>query len=152
MDDAGGAFTGAKIVLHCDGWVLTYLRDDHAHIPFPAHWDLPGGGRENDESADECALRELYEEFGITIDPARIAWRRVYQSWSNPGSTSHFMAAEISADEIAQIVFGNEGQRWQMMPIAEYLTRERCVPHLRDRLRDFVDATKLIALPSEEGL
>ncbi len=152
MDETGGAFTGAKILLVCDGRVLTYLRDDHEHIPFPAHWDLPGGGRENDESAEECALRELHEEFGITIDPARISWRRIYQSWSNPGSYSHFMAAEITADEIAQIVFGTEGQRWEMMPIAAYLTHERAVPHLRDRLRDFVDATNLIALETEEGV
>ena len=139
----GGAFTGAKIVLFHDGRLLTYLRDDHAHIPFPSHWDLPGGGRENDESADECALRELFEEFGLRLDPSRIAWRRVYQSWSNPGSVSFFMGARIEAGEIEQIVFGNEGQRWEMMAIADYLAHDRAVPHLRDRLRDFVEATAL---------
>lgn len=152
MDEADGSFTGAKVALICDGCVLTFLRDDFAHIPFPGHWDLPGGGRENDESPEACALRELHEEFGLRIDPARIGWRRIYRSWSDPGSYSHFMAAEIGAEEIAQIVFGNEGQRWEMMPIADYLAHERCVPHLRDRLRDFVDATNLIALSTEEGV
>jgi 8-oxo-dGTP diphosphatase len=145
-------FSGSKIALFHDGCVLTYLRDDHAHIPFPAHWDLPGGGRENAESADECALRELLEEFGLTLDPSRIVWRRAYPSWSNPGTVSYFMVAHIGPDDIARIVFGDEGQRWEMMPIRTYLTHERCVPHLRDRLRDAVDATNAIALPAEEGL
>jgi 8-oxo-dGTP diphosphatase len=39
-------FVGAKAALVCNGAVLTYLRDDHEGLPWPAHWDLPGGGRE----------------------------------------------------------------------------------------------------------
>lgn len=141
MTWSGGAFTGSKIALFHDGRVLVYLRDDKAGIPFPAAWDLPGGGRENDETPDECALRELFEEFGLRLDPARIVWRQVYPSWSNPALVSHFMAAHIGPDDIAQIVFGNEGQRWEMMPVAEYLSHDACVPHLRDRLRDAAGAT-----------
>lgn len=131
-----GAFTGSKIALFHDGRVLVYLRDDLASIPFPAAWDLPGGGRENNETPDECALRELFEEFGLRLDPMRIAWRRVYPSWSSPGQISHFMAAPIGPEDIAQIVFGDEGQRWEMMPVEQYLAHEACIPHLRDRLRD----------------
>jgi 8-oxo-dGTP diphosphatase len=147
-----GAFTGAKIALVHDGRVLTYLRDEHADIPFPAHWDLPGGGRENGESPEECALRELFEEFGLRLDPARIIWRRVYPSWSQPGSVSHFMGAKIEASEIAAIVFGDEGQRWEMMPVAAFLAHERAVPHFKARLRDFLDATAAVASEAEEGL
>lgn len=135
-----GRFTGAKIVLLHEARLLTYLRDDHAHIPFPAHWDLPGGGREGDESADECVLRELSEEFGLNLAPERITWRRVYRSWSDPRSFSHLMAAPIEMHEIAQIVFGSEGQRWEMMPVAAYLSHHRAVPHLRNRVRDYVDS------------
>ncbi len=147
-----GDFTGAKIALIHDGRVLVYLRDDRIDIPFPAHWDLPGGGRENGESPGECALRELFEEFGLRLDPKRIAWRRVYESWSEPGKIAHFMVAHIDARDIAAIVFGNEGQRWEMMPLEAFLAHERAVPHFKTRLRDFLDATKLIALSAEEGL
>lgn len=43
-------FSGAKIALLCDGQLLTYQRDDKPGIPWPGLWDLPGGGRESDES------------------------------------------------------------------------------------------------------
>ncbi len=135
------AFTGAKIALFHDNHVLVYLRDDSDRIPFPATWDLPGGGRENGETPDECALRELFEEFGLRLDPARIVWRQVCPSWSSPGTASHFMVAHIGPEDIAQIVFGDEGQRWEMMPVSTYLAHEACVPHLRDRLRDAAAAT-----------
>jgi 8-oxo-dGTP diphosphatase len=137
---SGIAFTGAKIALFHDNHVLVYLRDDNDRIPFPAAWDLPGGGRENDETPDACALRELFEEFGLRLDPTRIVWRQAYPSWSNPEKVSHFMVAHIGPQDIAQIVFGNEGQRWEMMLVSEYLAYESCVPHLRDRLRDAADA------------
>lgn len=149
---ADGNFTGAKIALIHNGRVLTYLRDDRADIPFPAHWDLPGGGRENGEDPDQCALRELFEEFGLRLDPSRIAWRRAYESWSQPGMISHFMGAEIGAADIAAIKFGNEGQHWEMMPVEAYLAHDRAVPHFKVRLRDFLDATRAIALEAEEGL
>ena len=56
---SGGPFAGAKVALICGGDVLTYLRDDRPELPFPGCWDLPGGGREGEESAEACVLREL---------------------------------------------------------------------------------------------
>jgi 8-oxo-dGTP diphosphatase len=103
---------------------------------------LPGGGRENDEAPDECALRELFEEFGLKIDAARIIWRCEYPSWSNPGTKSFFMGAHLADEEIAQIQFGSEGQHWEMMPTGSFLTHERAVPHLQERLRDFLAAPR----------
>ena len=73
-------FAGAKIALLHGASVLTYLRDDFAHIPFPGHWDLPGGAREGAESPEDCALRELEEEFGLALPPERLLWRRDYRS------------------------------------------------------------------------
>lgn len=136
MSVSDGPFTGSKIALLHEGRVLVYLRDDSASIPFPGHWDLPGGGRENDETPDECALRELFEEFGLRLDPARVIWRWAHPSWSSPGSVAHFMVAHIGPEDISQIVFGDEGQRWEMMPVATYLAHPLAVPHLRERLRD----------------
>ncbi|MGL4309292.1 MAG: NUDIX hydrolase [Paracoccaceae bacterium] len=132
---------GAKLALLHEDRVLTYRRDDFATIPFPDHWDLPGGGREGDETARDCALRELAEEFGIHLPPERLLWERAYPSVHVPGRIGVFFAGQINASEIAAIRFGSEGQHWQMMPVVEFLTHTRAVPYLQARLREYLAET-----------
>lgn len=47
-------FSGAKIALLKDDQILSILRDDIPTIPFPNTWDLPGGGREGEETPFDC--------------------------------------------------------------------------------------------------
>ncbi len=127
-------FTGAKAALLCGDALLTYLRDDKPGLPWPAMWDLPGGGREGDETAEACLLRELQEEFGLILPPERLIWRRVWPSMMDNARPSVFFAGRITAAEIAAIRFGDEGQYWQMMPVADYLSHPRAVPELQRRV------------------
>lgn len=122
------AFNGAKLLLTHGDRLLTCLRDDRPDIPFPAHWDLPGGGREGQEAPVQCALRELDEEFGLHLSPQALTGR-AFPSHSAPGLMSWLFAGQISAAQIAAIRFGNEGQGWCMMPVANYLTHPRAIPH-----------------------
>ena len=131
-------FSGAKIILHREGALLTYLRDDIPSIPFPALWDLPGGGVEGSETPMECALRETFEEFGIHIPQTRITWSRKYKSISHAGTDNWFFAASISQAEIEAIVFGDEGQFWRVMPISDYIVHRQAVPHLQRQVRDYL--------------
>lgn len=131
-------FTGAKLALLHGDHVLTYLRDDFAHLPWPAHWDFPGGGREGDECPQTCVLRELHEEFALTLPSARLIWARQYPNWQGAGLQSWFFGGDLSSTDITAIRFGPEGQHWQMMPIAQYLTHPRAVPHLQSRLADWL--------------
>ena len=134
------AFIGAKIALIRDGRVLTHLRDDLPGLPFAGHWDFPGGGREGDETEAECALRELHEEYGLILPEARLIWRRDYPSHHAPGARAAFFGGHIEAAEIDRIVFGGEGQCWEMMPIPTFLSDDRAIPYLQVRLRDFLAA------------
>ena len=122
------AFNGAKLLLTHGDRLLTCLRDDRPDIPFPAHWDLPGGGREGQETPVQCALRELDEEFGLHLSPQALTGR-AFPSHSAPGLMSWLFAGQISAAQIAAIRFGAEGQGWCMMPVADYLTHPRAIPH-----------------------
>lgn len=138
-DGAAGDFVGAKAAFFHGTRLLAYLRDDLPHIPWPGRWDLPGGGREGDETAEQCLLRELEEEFGLRLTPARLLHRLVLPSADHPGRQSVFFAGTITAAEVAEVRFGDEGQHWAMMEVAEFLARGDAVPWLQARVRLVLD-------------
>lgn len=47
---------------------MLLLRDDIPTIPYPNMWDVPGGHLEDNETPDECIVREINEEMGIDIE------------------------------------------------------------------------------------
>ena len=126
-------FVGAKAALFCGSGVLTCLRDDRPDLRWPGLWDLPGGGREADETPEDCLLRELREEFGLTLSPDRLLWRRVFPSIMDAAKASVFFGGQLTEAEVAAIRFGDEGQGWEMMPIPRFLTHPRAVPELQRR-------------------
>ncbi|HEM6116681.1 NUDIX hydrolase [Streptococcus pluranimalium] len=134
-------FSGAKIALLKDDQILSILRDDIPTIPFPNTWDLPGGGREGEETPFDCVQREVFEELGITISKDSISWVKVYPGMIDPSKDSIFMVGEISQDQIDQIVFGDEGQGWKMMPITDFLKDDQVYGSLKERLRDWMELT-----------
>ena len=127
-------FVGAKLVLVQGADLLTYLRDDKPGLPWAGQWDLPGGGREGGETPEACVLRELAEEFGLLLGPERLEWRRIWPSMMDAARPSVFFAGRIQLDEVAAIRFGDEGQYWRMMPVAEFLAHDRAIPEMQRRV------------------
>ena len=134
-------FTGCKIALICGDKVLTILRDDKDDIPCPNMWDLPGGGREGNESPFECATREVYEELGIHLDEDCLLWSKIYPSVIFKDKQSVFMVGQLSQDQFDSITFGDEGQAYKLMNIEEFLTSNQVVPQLQGRLRDYLEGS-----------
>ena len=133
-------FTGCKIALFCGDKLLTILRDDKLNIPYPNTWELPGGGREGDESPFECAAREVYEELGIHLTEDCLLWSKVYPSMLFEGQQSVFMVGQLSQEQFDNIVFGDEGQGYKLMRIEEFLSSDKVVPQLQDRVKDYMES------------
>jgi 8-oxo-dGTP diphosphatase len=121
--------------------LIAYKRDDKLGIPYPGLWDLPGGGREGDETPVECALRELEEEFSIRIEPERIHWSREYPGLTPEGTVTYLFVGTVTKAEIEAIRFGDEGERWEMITIDAFITRPDAPSHLQNRLRDYLNET-----------
>lgn len=130
----GSDFAGAKLAAMIDGRILAYQRDSKPGIPWPGCTDLPGGGREGDESPAACALRELHEEYGIVLPADRIIWARAFAAMDAPGRTSWFLAATLTPADVAAIRFGNEGHSPQLLGIAAFLADPLAIPPLKARL------------------
>lgn len=133
ITDAG--FVGAKAALVCGDAVLTILRDSHPGLAWAGMWDLPGGGREGHESPETCLLREVEEELGLRLSPARLTWRIELPSMTNPARSSHFFAGTLTRDDIAAIRFGDEGQGWALMQVPDFLNHSHAIPEMQRRLR-----------------
>ena len=132
-------FSGCKIALLCDNRLLTILRDDKASIPYPNMWELPGGGREGEETPFECVQREVFEELGLKLEETDIVWAKEYQGMLDPDKTSIFMVGTITQEEFTGIVFGDEGQAYQMMDVSQFLSDKKVIPQLQDRLSDYLE-------------
>lgn len=59
------AVTADCVVFGFDGADLSVLLIERKHEPYQGCWAFPGGFMNMDETAEECALRELREETGI---------------------------------------------------------------------------------------
>ena len=130
-------FHGSKLAYIVDALLLVYRRDRKPDIPFPGLWDLPGGGREGDETPERCVLRELNEEFALRLTADRLLYRRDY-SVPNRSRHSCFFVAHGTIEEVGSIVFGDEGEEWRLMSIHEFLGHEDAVPYLQARVSDYL--------------
>ncbi|WP_170418075.1 NUDIX domain-containing protein [Ruegeria atlantica] len=124
-------FTGAKVALFLGSDLLVIQRDDRKDIPFPGHFDFPGGGREGSETPIECVRRETLEEVGLHLEEADFVWSRRY-------GQSRFFAAHRPPGNVNLIRFGDEGQGWCLMSPERYLENALAVPNFVIRLRDYL--------------
>ncbi|AJE45174.1 NUDIX hydrolase [Celeribacter indicus] len=138
MSEPHPPFDGAKIAILRGEEVLVLLRDDRPDIPYPNHWDLPGGGREGLETPFQTAARELGEELSLAISPERVIYHREEAGHSDPRLRVHFFVARWDELRDEMIALGDEGQCWSWMKVRDFVTRRDAVISLRRRLGGYL--------------
>jgi 8-oxo-dGTP diphosphatase len=99
-----------------DGRLLMQLRDDGGGkpIPYPNVWNFPGGHVEPNETPLEAAIREIAEEFEISLNPSDCVevWRYEHAH----AAVDHIFLCSVSA-EVAPVM--HEGAAWSWMTLEE---------------------------------
>ena len=125
-------FGGAKLILFIGDRIVVLRRDEKPDIPWPGRLDLPGGGREGEESAVDCVLRETFEEVGLSLTPGDLVWQEQFKR-------GVFFAAHLPTEAQAQIVFGSEGQGWLLVDPADYVRDREAIPHFAAMVQRYLD-------------
>lgn len=129
-------FLGAKLAILVHDRIVTILRDDIPTIPWPGHWDIPGGAREAGETPEETVLRELKEELNLTLPVNRLIHKA---QGIRKGRDVWFFAAEWPEFDEGAVTFGGEGETWKLAPISWFLNEAHAVPHQKDNLRAYLE-------------
>ena len=124
-------FHGAKALVFIGEQVLLYRRD--GHVRWGNMWDMPGGGREGNETPEVCLARELYEEFGLEMSKARVLWQASFPGMVRPDVLAWFFVLQFPAKAASNIRFGTEGQYWRLFSVTDALALPDLIPPLRDR-------------------
>lgn len=120
------AVTTDCVIFGFDGSQLKVLLIERGIEPYKGRWAFPGGFMNPDESAEECALRELHEETGLTgayieqfhifTDPKRdprervisIAYYALVRIQEVKGGDDAASARWFALDEVPQLAFDHD--------------------------------------------
>lgn len=90
----------ARAIIFHEGKIGLMYREKQDRI----YYTFPGGGIEGNESEEECVKREIFEEFGIIVEPIK----KIY-TYENKCRVEHFYIAEWISGE-----FGSgQGEEFQ---------------------------------------
>ena len=136
-----GPHHGAKVALFLGTKLIAILRDDRPDITFPNLWDLPGGGREGDETTFETVAREVHEELGLILPIQSVLWECAFPAMAHDREWVSFFVAQMPEQTVNSVQFGDEGQRWQLFDMPDFVQRTDRVPSYGQRLAKWVEET-----------
>jgi 8-oxo-dGTP diphosphatase len=96
--------------------------------PSPVYWKLPGGRSKEGETAKQCAVRELREEVGITLQESDL---REVASKDKNGHTMTIFHAELGSLPKLRMV-GDEGEEIGVFKASQILDRDDFFPNHLD--------------------
>lgn len=134
-------FHGVKGLVFIGDKIVVFRRDTKTDN-FPLMIDLPGGGREANESAFETFKREVNEEFGITIRKTDVVFSKKYQSVLNPSKEAYFIVTKPLDIKENDIIFGDEGTEFLLMSPQDFVNSNEGVKRQQDKVAHYLNSLK----------
>ena len=83
----------------CRGIIVEDNRILLSHETVEDDWLIPGGGLEENETLEECCIREVEEEMGFTVRPInQVSTVNLYFKMSKTVNVSHYFECEIISE------------------------------------------------------
>jgi 8-oxo-dGTP diphosphatase len=117
------------ILINTAKQVLLILRDDIPSIPFPNHWDLPGGHLMPGESPEACVRREMIEEMELELGEIHLFKK---YDWEDLQEFMYWKEIELTPSDIQL----HEGQKAAYFTFEEMSTMKLAF-HYNEVLREF---------------
>lgn len=134
-------FHGVKGLVFVGDKIIVYRRDNKTKS-YPFYIDLPGGAKENKESAFETFRREVKEEFGINVKKEDIIYSKQYISPMDSSKESYFIVIKTKNIKEDDIIFGNEGLEYFLLTLKEYLKLEEAIPRQKNKVIEYLSKLK----------
>lgn len=107
-----GKVVAKSVILNSDGAVLL-LRRSQTDTRRPGDWDFPGGVIEPGEDMAAGAAREIYEESGLTVEPAQL--QLVYaatEAFQDTESVTRLLFVGKTVADAIQLSFEHDAYKW----------------------------------------
>lgn len=131
-------FHGVKGLVFIKDKIVVFRRDTKT-TNFPLQVDLPGGGRENNESPFETFKREVMEEFGIYLEKDDVISSKKYQSVLDPSKEAYFIITKSLNITEQDIVFGDEGLEYFLMTPQDYVNLNDGVKRQQNKVVEYLN-------------
>ena len=131
-------FHGVKVALLIGDKLVMHQRDNKPGLFNAGMWDFPGGGREGEETPEQCAIREVQEEFEMNLLPSAFVWKKGYPAQKDPNQRAFFLVARVDDTQVGSIVL-HEGQQWALVSTKDFFDRADVVDALKGRFRDYLN-------------
>ena len=131
-------FHGVKGIIFIKDKMLVYRRDTKT-TDFPLCIDLPGGGRENNETPFETFKREVKEEFGLKLSGNDVAYAKQYMSAMDITKESYFIVTKPLKVKEREIIFGDEGLEFFLMKPDEYLKLNDAIGRQQLKVKEYIN-------------
>ena len=130
-------FHGVKGLVFIDEKILVYRRDNKTKS-FPLCIDLPGGGKENNETPFATFKRELKEEFNLKLAESDVVYAKQYLSAMDESKESYFIVTKNLSAQKTDIALGNEGLEYYLMSVDEYLKLNDAIGRQQTKVEQYL--------------